>query len=104
MTETKKKFQWIRYPGQGRGVALGLLVCLVFGAALENPAAGILFGVILGGGIEASAFRKERRRRRHELKRERAEKAAAKKEAAEPGDVNSEAVNSNAAGTENKES
>lgn len=84
-----KKFEWIRYPGQGRGVALGLLVCLTFGTALESPAAGILFGVILGGGIEASAFRKERRRRRHELKRERAEKAAAKKEAAEPEDKES---------------
>lgn len=66
--EKPKKFEWIRYPGQGRGVVLGLLVCLVFGTALENYAAGILFGVILGGGIEASALRKERRRRRHELK------------------------------------
>ena len=77
MTDKKKTFQWIRYPGQGRGVALGLLVCLTFGTALESPAAGILFGVILGGGIEASALRKERRRRRHELKRERAERDAA---------------------------
>ena len=83
MAETKKKFQWIRYPGQGRGVALGLLVCLTFGTALESPAVGILFGVILGGGIEASALRKERRRRRHELKRERAERRAAEQGAAE---------------------
>ena len=56
MADKQKKFEWIRYPGQGRGVALGLLVCLTFGTALESPTAGILFGVILGGGIEASAY------------------------------------------------
>lgn len=77
MADKQKKFEWIRYPGQGRGVVLGLLVCLTFGTALESPAAGILFGVILGGGIEASAYRKERRRRRHELKRERAQRTEA---------------------------
>lgn len=76
----KKKFEWIRYPGQGRGIALGLLVALTFGTALENPAAGILFGVLLGGGIEASALRKERRRRRHELKQERSERDKAGQE------------------------
>ena len=48
MADKQKKFEWIRYPGQGRGVALGLLVCLTFGTALESPTAGILFGVILG--------------------------------------------------------
>lgn len=85
MSDKGKKFEWIRYPGQGRGVVLGLLVCLVFGTALENPAAGILFGVIFGSGIEASAYRKERRRRRHELKRERAEKTAAKNGAVKGG-------------------
>ena len=72
MADKQKKFEWIRYPGQDRGVALGLLVCLTFGTALESPTAGILFGVILGGGI-----RKERRRRRHELKRERAQRTDA---------------------------
>ena len=77
MADKQKKFEWIRYPGQGRGVALGLLVCLTFGTALESLTAGILFGVILGGGIEASAYRKERRRRRHELKRERAQRTDA---------------------------
>ena len=55
-------------PGAGPRRGVGLLVCLTFGTALESPTAGILFGVILGGGIEASAYRKERRRRRHELK------------------------------------
>lgn len=64
-------------PGAGPRRGAGVARRLTFGTALESPAAGILFGVILGGGIEASALRKERRRRRHELKRERAERDAA---------------------------